>query len=161
MSATLIPFALTTDGTGVLQHVAVSGGDLRFSAEGHKSFGGTDSAPSPLDLALGALTSCTQVTSFIVASQRNATLGAWKIDLKAHFDAEVLATGAQGVSNFRDVHLTIEVETDLSGKDFEAFSADVERRCPVTQLFRGSGVAFSADWTAKPLAAGETARKVA
>jgi uncharacterized OsmC-like protein len=58
--STLAPFALLGSGEGVKQTVAIEGSPLSFAAEGRRAFGGTDSAPSPLDFALGALTSCTQ-----------------------------------------------------------------------------------------------------
>ena len=139
-------------GTGVKQTVAVDGGDLKFAAEGHHAFGGTDSAPSPLDFALGALTSCTQVTGAIVASGKpNVSLGRWEVAIKANLDGAVLLNGGEGVSNFRDLDLTVSVETNLQGADFEAYTSEIEHRCPVTQLFRRSGVAVRTHWTAKPL----------
>lgn len=150
--STLVPFSLRGSGEGVKQAIAVDGGPLAFAAEGHHAFGGTDSAPSPLDFALGALTSCTQVTAQIVASQKPAIqLGRWDIAVKATLDGAVLLKGGEGVSNFRDVDLTIVVETDLRDADFTAFAEEVEHRCPVTQLFRRSGVRVTTHWRAKPL----------
>jgi putative redox protein len=159
-ASTLIPFALTGTGQGVKQTISINGNPLTFAAEGHSAFGGTDSAPSPLDYVLGALTSCTQVTSQIIASQTKAIrLGHWDIAVKAHLDGAVLVQGVEGISNFSDVELTIAVETNLYGKEFEAFAQEVERRCPVTQLFRGSGVRFTSHWTPKPLNAAADAEK--
>lgn len=145
---TTIPFKLIANGAGVKQTLAIEGNPHGFAAEGHRAFGGTDSAPSPLDYALGALSSCTQVTSQIVAAQNPAIrLGAWHIELAAHLNNGVLVFGEDGVSNFSDVHLDIRVETNLGPTEFAAFTAEVERRCPITQLFRGSGVRFSSAWT--------------
>ena len=159
-ASTLVPFALSGSGQGVKQTIAVDGGSLHFAAEGHHVFGGTDSAPSPLDFALGALTSCTQVTAQIVASQRpTVTLGRWEIAVMANLDGGVLLNGGggvllnggDGVSNFRDVDLTIAVETNLGTADFTAFTKEIEHRCPVTQLFRRSGVTVTTHWKAEPL----------
>ena len=155
-SSTLVPFALHGGGDGVKQQVEVDGGTLSFAAEGHHAFGGTDSAPSPLDFALGALTSCTQVTGQIVASgDAGIVLGRWDVAVKAHLDGAVLLNGGEGVSNFRDVDLAISVETNLEGGAFAAFTKEVEHRCPVTQLFRRSGVDVTTRWTSKPLAEAE------
>ena len=152
-SSTLVPFALRGGGEGVKQRVVVDGGTLSFAAEGHHAFGGTDSAPSPLDFALGALTSCTQVTGQIVASGNAAiVLGRWDVAVKAHLDGAVLLKGGEGVSNFRDLDLAISVETNLEGDAFAAFTKEVEHRCPVTQLFRRSGVDVTTRWVSKPLA---------
>jgi putative redox protein len=129
------------------------GSPLSFAAEGRRAFGGTDSAPSPLDFALGALTSCTQVTGQIVASGNpKIALGRWEVAVKANLDGAVLLKGSEGVSNFRDVDLTVSVETNLDGDVFARFTKEVEHRCPVTQLFRRSGVLVTTRWTAKPLA---------
>lgn len=140
MSATLISFDLTGEGLGVEQDISIGESTLIFSSEGHRSFGGTDSAPRPLDLALGSLTSCTQVTSHIVTSQKSGIrLGRWKVGVEARLDAAVLVTGAGGLSNFRDVHLDIEIETNLRGQEFEDFAAEVERRRPVTHCLVEAG----------------------
>jgi putative redox protein len=152
-ASTLVPFALSGSGEGVKQTVAIEGSPLSFAAEGHRAFGGTDSAPSPLDFALGAFTSCTQVTGQIVASgDPKIALGRWEIAIKANLDGAVLLNGGDGVSNFRDVDLAVSVETNLDAAAFARFAKEVEHRCPVTQLFRRSGVSVTTRWTAKPLA---------
>jgi putative redox protein len=153
MADTLVPFALQGSGSGVKQTIAIDNSSLSFAAEGHRAFGGTDSAPSPLDYALAALSSCTQVTGQIVAGQNPAAkLGRWDISVKAHLDGAVLLGGGEGVSNFRDVDILIAVDTNLADADFAAFAKEVEHRCPVTQLFRRSGVTVTTRWSAKPLA---------
>jgi uncharacterized OsmC-like protein len=153
-ASTLVPFALLGAGEGVKQTLAIEGSPHSFTAEGHPAFGGTDSAPSPLDFALGALTSCTQVTGQIVASGNpKIALGRWEIAVKANLDGAVLLNGGEGVSNFRDVDLAVSLETNLDAAGFAKFAKEVEHRCPVTQLFRRSGVAVTTRWSAKPLAA--------
>jgi putative redox protein len=152
-ASTLVPFALLGAGEGVKQTLAIEGSPHSFAAEGHRAFGGTDSAPSPLDFALGALTSCTQVTGQIVASGNpKIALGRWEIAVKANLDGAVLLNGGAGVSNFRDVDLAVSVETNLDDDAFAKFAKEVEHRCPVTQLFRRSGVSVTTHWTAKKLA---------
>src|ERR1700721_3651788 len=118
-ASTLIPFALAGTGQGVKQNISINGNPLSFAAEGHSAFGGTDSAPSPLDFALGALTSCTQVTGQIVASGNpKIALGRWEVAVKANLDGAVLLNGGEGVSNFRDVDLAISLETNLDAAAF-------------------------------------------
>jgi putative redox protein len=99
-ASTLVPFALLGRGEGVKQTLAIEGSPLSFAAEGHRAFGGTDSAPSPLDFALGAPTSCPQVTGQIVASGNpKIALGRWEVAVKANLDGAVLLKGGEGVSN--------------------------------------------------------------
>lgn len=147
VKGTKLPFLLTGKGSGVKQHLDISGGAHQIDVVGHRAFGGDDSAPNPVDYALAALASCTQVTSQIIASQNpSIELGKWTINLISHLDNAVLFYGEEGISNFSDVHLDITVETNLDSEEFSAFAIEVERRCPITQLYRGSGVKFSSDW---------------
>jgi putative redox protein len=96
-ASTLVPFALLGTGEGVKQTLAIEGSPHSFAAEGHRAFGGTDSAPSPLDFALGALTSCTQVTGQIVArGNPKIALGRWEVAVKANLDGAVLLNGGEG-----------------------------------------------------------------
>jgi len=149
MTAHLVTFRLTGEGTGVAQTVREDGSHHVIQTDAHPAFGGADSAPSPLAYALAALTSCTQVTSQIVAKDHNLTLGHFTVKVDAKLDPTVLATGAEGVSNFTRLNLDVTIETDAAPDAFAHFGGEVERRCPVTQLFRRSGVEVITSWTAK------------
>jgi putative redox protein len=153
MAGTVIPFELHGAGSGVLNTVEVSGSKPHLVAmEGHPAFGGTESSPSPLDLVLASLVACTQVTGKIVATgMAGAELGTWDIALTSNLDNSVLVFGEPGISNFRDVSVSVSVETNLSGDDFAQFTSEIERRCPITTLFRGSGVDYKTSWTNLPV----------
>jgi len=139
-------------GTGVHHSVEIKDSDHTIIAEGHPAFGGTDSAPSPLDYVLAGLISCNQVTAQIVALGKNIELGEFNIDLKADLDNSVLVYGAEGNANFTSIDLEVEVESKLSEEEFTEFVSEVERRCPLTQLYVRSGVNVRNNWTNKPLA---------
>lgn len=152
MPGTTIPFALHGTGAGVLNTIAVEGSAHTATIEGHPAFGGTESHLSPLDLVLASLLACTQVTGKIVATgMEGAELGKWDIKLESHLDNSVLVFGEQGASNFSDVSLAVAVETNLSEDDFDHFTKEIERRCPITTLFRDSGVDYKMSWTPLPL----------
>lgn len=143
----ILPFHLTGRGAGVLQTVEIDGSTHTITAEGHPAFGGTDSAPSPLDYVLATLTSCTQVTTVVVARELGVALGEFEIDLHAEFDNSVLVYGAEGVSNFDRVTLRVSLLTDADSATFARLVDEVERRCPITQLFRRSGVPVETTWS--------------
>jgi putative redox protein len=44
------------------------------------------------------------------------------------------------------------VETDASEEQFARLVSETERRCPVTQLFKRSGLVFENRWTRAALA---------
>ncbi|SFN60924.1 OsmC family protein [Mycetocola miduiensis] len=143
----IIEFNLHGKGEGVLQEISIEGSDHSIRAEGHPAFGGTDSAPSPLDYVLGAFVSCNQVTSKIVALGQGIVLGEFNGRVEAELDNSVLVFGADGNANFSKVVLTVEVETELDDAAFDEFVAEVARRCPLTQLFVRAGVEVATNWT--------------
>ncbi|KQU32102.1 MULTISPECIES: OsmC family protein [unclassified Rhodococcus (in: high G+C Gram-positive bacteria)] len=144
----VVPFVVEASGTGVAQHLVVEGtAGHEFDADAYPAFGGKDEAPSPLFYALGALTSCNQVTATLVAKDLGITLGKFSFRVQGDLDTAVLVKGADGNSNFDTVTVEATVETDATGDAFDHFVAEVERRCPVTQLFVRSGVGFVNTWT--------------
>jgi uncharacterized OsmC-like protein len=149
MTSSVVPFTVHAEGTGVAQTLT-AGGHV-FHTDAYPAFGGTDAAPSPLFYALGALSSCNQVTASLVAKDLGITLGAWTFDVRGDLDTRVLVAGAEGNANFDRVEVRVTVETDASEKQFAKLVAETERRCPVSQLFVRSGLEFTNDWTRAPL----------
>jgi putative redox protein len=149
----LVPFTVAARGTGVAQDITVGGENAHeFQSDTYPAFGGDDAAPSPLAYTLGALTSCNQITAQLVAKDLGIRLGEFSISARGDLDPSVFVGGAEGNANFTSVTVEGSVQTDAEGQAFDDFIAEVERRCPVTQLFRRSGVEFSASWTPLPLA---------
>ncbi|WP_299056224.1 OsmC family protein [uncultured Nocardioides sp.] len=147
-----VPFTVQTSGTGVAQEVTVLGEvEHVFHADTYPAFGGADAAPSPLAYALGALTSCNQVTAQVVAKELGVTLGELSLSARGDLDPSVMVGGAEGNANFDAVTVDATVQTDADAETFDRLVSEVDRRCPVTQLFRRSGLAFTSEWKALPL----------
>ena len=108
-----------------------------------------DSAPSPLDYALGAYASCQQVTLTIVSLGLGIELGAFDIRLSAELDNSVLVA-AEGDPNFSSVHMEISLETNVDEATFQKLRSDMERRCSLTALFVNSGVKATSNWKQLP-----------
>ncbi|WP_380172248.1 OsmC family protein [Kineococcus sp. DHX-1] len=152
MSPQTVPFVVQAQGTGVAQDLTVPGEhEHTFKADTYPSFGGQDAAPSPLSYALGALTSCNQVTGSIVAKGLGLQLGAWTFHVQGDLNPAVIGAGAEGNANFDRVTVQVKVETDADDATFATLRDETERRCPVTQLFKRSGTEFSSDWERLPL----------
>ncbi len=147
----VVPFVVHGEGTGVAQ--TVTAGGHTFHTDAYPAFGGADAAPSPLFYALSSLTSCNQVTASLVARDLGIRLGAWRFDAQGDLDPSVLVGGADGNANFDRVEVRATVETDASAEQFARLVSETERRCPVTQLFRRSGLEFLNTWTRAPLPA--------
>jgi uncharacterized OsmC-like protein len=147
-----IPFVLHAEGTGVAQRLVTGDKTHTFTTDAYPAFGGNDTAPSPLFYTLGSLTSCNQVTGSLVAKGLGIRLGTWSFEIQGDLDPAVLTTGAEGNANFDKVTVRATVETDATPEQFATFVSETERRCPVTQLFKRSGLVFDNQWTARRLA---------
>lgn len=153
MSKQIVPFVVDGRGTRVAQQVTVAGDNAHvFTSDTYPAFGGADSAPSPLAYTLGALTSCNQIAAQLVAKDLGITLGEFTFNARGDFDPSVFVGGAEGNANFDAVTVEATVETDADGEAFDRFVSELERRCPVTQLFKRSGLEFSSTWKPLPLA---------
>ncbi len=147
--STVVPFALVASGSGVAQFVQAGG--HQFSTDAYPAFGGKDEAPSPLFYALAALSSCNQVTASLVAKELGITLGEWAFEVVGDLDTSVLVGGADGNANFEKVSVRATIETDADEAAFERLVSETERRCPVTQLFKRSGLDFDNVWNSAAL----------
>jgi putative redox protein len=149
--STVVPFVVSGTGTGVAQ--SVEAGGHRFETDAYPAFGGNDEAPSPLFYALAALSSCNQVTAALVAKDLGITLGEWNFEVVGDLDTAVLVDAAEGNANFDKVTVRATVETDADDTQFERLVSETARRCPVTQLYKRSGVEFDNQWARADLPA--------
>jgi len=150
-----IPLRIDGHGTGTIQTISVEGKPYDFKADTYTLLGGLDSAPSPVSYSLASLSSCNQVTGFVVAKDHGIILGEWNVTVNGLLPTAVLVKGEQGNPNWESISIEARVQTNIEGgsesPDFQHFVAEVERRCPITQLFKLSGVPFSSKWVNEPL----------
>lgn len=151
-----ITFSVTGTGTGVRQDVDVVGSGHVIPADAYEAFGGKDEFPSPLAYLLASLTTCNQVTASIVAKEQGITIESYEFAVDGDFNPTVMTAGrpadAEHSDTFDGVRLTVGVVTDADQAQIEALGAEVERRCPVSALFRRAGAGLTSTWTARPTA---------
>ncbi|OAP60075.1 hypothetical protein AYL99_05077 [Fonsecaea erecta] len=150
-----LPVRIRGRGTGTLQTIDVEGKPYKIQTDTYQVLGGNDSAPSPVSYSMASLGSCTQVTGSVVAKDHGIKLGQWDVAVEGILPTAVLVKGEQGNPNWEKVTVKVKVQTDVKGGSldpkFKHFATEVERRCPITQLFVRSGVAFSSEWINEPL----------
>ncbi|KAH0837034.1 hypothetical protein AYO21_08837 [Fonsecaea monophora] len=150
-----LPVRIHGRGTGTQQTIEVEGKPYKILTDTYQVLGGNDSSPSPVSYSLASLGSCTQVTGSVVAKDHKIKVGQWDVAVEGILPTAVLVNGEQGNPNWEKVVLTVKVQTDIKGGNddpkFRHFVAESERRCPITQLFVRSGVAFSSQWTNESL----------
>lgn len=149
-----LPVQVSGTGTGTLQHVSVPGKHYTFTADTYPVLGGADSAPSPVVYSLASLSACNQVTGHVVAGNHGIKLGQWHVEVDAQLPTAVLVKGEEGNPNWESVRLKVRVQTDVKEGEtekWERFVSEVERRCPITQLFKRSGVVYESVWVNEKL----------
>ncbi|KAK0747252.1 hypothetical protein B0T21DRAFT_417472 [Apiosordaria backusii] len=146
-----IPLRICGRGTGTKQTITIKDKPYTIQTDTYPILGGADSAPSPVAYNLASLTSCNQVTGAKVAEDHGIKLGEWNVRLDAVLPTDVLVKGkCEGNPNWESVKLFVRVQTNIlesvKGDNLEAdarfrhFVREVERRCPITQLFKRSGL---------------------
>ena len=139
-----MPFTLSGSGTGVAQTIKVANRPHTIQTDAYPASGGADNAPSPLHFNLSALTSCSQITGSIAAKDAGIKLGKWDVSVTGELNPAVLVEGEQdnggAKGNWSSIDFEVRVESDADESAFQNWASETERRCPVTQLFKQSGV---------------------
>lgn len=144
----IVKFAVSGQGTGVAQTIAVKGADYIIETDAYPAFGGQDAHPSPLAYTLASLSSCNQVTSQIVAKELGITIGKVSFDVSAGLDPTTMTTGQDSAdATFQNLQINAEITTDATADQFDRLRDEVARRCPVTVLFARAGVKITNEWT--------------
>jgi uncharacterized OsmC-like protein len=150
----LIPVHISGQGNGTVQTIIVPGKPFKFSTDAYTMMDGNESHPSPIVYSLASLSSCNQVTGSVVAKELGITIGGWLITVEGKLPTAVFLEGEKGNPNWESVALKVQVQSNLMGDHdpkFQNFAAEVERRCPMTALFKRSGVQYTSEWINKPL----------
>lgn len=107
---------------------------------------GTNTGPTPLELALSSLMGCEGVIINRCAEAMQFAYTA--VDMEA--DGEVDQRGSRGVQGVRPyfnwVKMRIRLHTDETQDRFERLIRNVESRCPVMNLFKSADVDVQIKW---------------
>ena len=107
---------------------------------------GTDTGPTPLEMALSSLMGCEGVIINRCADAMGFAYSAVHMEAEGEVDQRG-SRGVQGVRPyFNWVRLKIIVSSAESPERLDKLAKNVEYRCPVMNLFREAGVDVVADW---------------
>lgn len=115
-----------------------------------EAVGGTDTAPTPMELIAGAVNGCLGVVVETVAGELDLTLQALEISSHAHMDVRGFLGTAEVSPHFRDYLLAITVEIDGDEESHEQLRRLSEKRCPAVNLVRDAGVDLVLEWRFGP-----------
>lgn len=117
-----------------------------FHMDEPKDFGGTDSAPNPMEYVLSSLAGCESVMMKMISDELKITLSGLEIETVGEIDMR----GAQGVAGVRPHFQSIQQKFKLSissGKEkSEKLLEELKRRCPAYNLINDAKVPIHIDY---------------
>ncbi|PXW85632.1 putative OsmC-like protein [Pseudogracilibacillus auburnensis] len=120
-----------------------------FKMDEPVKLGGQDTGGTPLEYIAAALNGCKAVMIPLIAKEQNFTFSSIDFETDGYVDIRGLL-GEEGVKTyFQKILFSVEIETDESDEALERLKAEVERRCPVYNLFVDAGISVEVDWKKK------------
>ena len=112
-----------------------------------EKLGGTNTAPTPMELIIAGVEACIAVVITTVAQE----LGIRVSDISSYVIARQDTRGQKGTADvqpyYYSFHLTLVIGTELSDTDaLRALTARVERRCPALNLIKDANTSVTVDW---------------
>ncbi len=121
--------------------------DLQFPIDEPTDRGGTNLGPTPTDTALAALAGCTNVIGHKCAKTLGVDIGRLNIDLVCDFDRRGVTLAEEIAVPFVSIEQRVAYSGNATAEEIEQLAAEVEKFCPLSKLFTGSGTAITTTWT--------------
>jgi uncharacterized OsmC-like protein len=118
-----------------------------FSTDEPAELGGTDTAPNPMEYVAAALNGCNGVMIPLIAQELDFTFSGIDFETTGIIDTRGLM-GEEGVSpHFQKIRFQVNIQTEESEEKIEQLKNEVERRCPVFNLFVDAGIKIDTKWS--------------
>lgn len=121
-----------------------------FRSDEPEAIGGTDSAPTPMELVAGAVNACLTVVIETVAGELGVRVDAIETASRAQMDVRGFRGTAPVSPHFRDYELTVRVASSADLAERTELARLVEQRCPAVNLVRDAGVPLTLSWHFTP-----------
>jgi putative redox protein len=113
--------------------IEVKAGNHIMYVDQTQAGGGNDAGPTPLEVFFAALAGCIGTVARIIANQKRIKLNGMDMKIQGAFDIEtLLGKSTENRAGFESVKVTLNVDSDLSKEEKEAFLHEVESRCVVS-----------------------------
>jgi uncharacterized OsmC-like protein len=104
-----------------------------------ESLGGTDTGPNPVELILGALASCQEITYRAFAEALEIPLDSVAVRIEGDLDLRGFFAVSDNVrAGFQDIRGTVELDSTASPEDLSRLKEIVDAHCPVLDILQGS-----------------------
>ncbi len=102
-----------------------------------ESLGGTDTGPNPVELILGALASCQEITYRAFADALEIPLDGVSVRIEGDLDLRgFFAVDDDVRAGFQDIRGTVELDSPASAEDLARLKQIVDAHCPVLDILR-------------------------
>ena len=120
--------------------------DVKIVVDEPLERGGTNLGPSPTETAIAALIACTNVIGHKCAKKLDLDIGHLRITAVCDFDRRGTTLTEEIPVPFERIELTVEADGNVSDADLARLSAEVDKYCPLSKLFRGAGTQIVETW---------------
>lgn len=108
--------------------------------------GGTDTAPTPLELLTSGLAACQTVTVHKIAEAMRFELSGLKVNVEADVGYTGSTKGMSEVPRFQAARMQVTFSTSESEQRIERLKELVEERCPASNLFADANIPPTVKW---------------
>lgn len=113
--------------------IEVKAGNHVMNIDQTTAGGGTDAGPTPLEYFFASLAGCIGTVARIIATQKRIKLNGMDMKVEGAFDVEtLLGKGKENRAGFTAIKVTLNIDSDISKEEKEAFAHEIESRCPVS-----------------------------
>eukprot|EP00913_Durusdinium_trenchii_P013646 g12813.t1 len=106
-------------------------------ADEPESFGGTDSAPNPVEVLLFSLGACQEITTKAFANAMGVPLKRVSVELQGHIDLRGFFAVDESIrAGFNKIEGTFTVESPADTETIEKLKAAVDAHCPVKDMLQ-------------------------
>ncbi|KFZ42344.1 osmotically inducible protein C [Anoxybacillus flavithermus] len=124
----------------------VKAGKHEFVIDEAKQMGGRDLGANPLQMVLGALAACENVTARVVAKEMNFDLQDMTFVVKGQIDPRGFMGDPSARPYFESVSVEVAVKTNENEERVQQLKEKVEARCPVYTMVKAAGVQMNDQW---------------
>ncbi len=111
----------------------VEAGGFRVTIDEPESFGGTNMGANPLEIELAALAGCLNVVGHLVAKEMKIELEGMRVNLEGNFNpAGFMGKQSPDRAGYKEILVSITVETDADDETMKEWVRKIEERCPVS-----------------------------
>ncbi len=120
--------------------------DLEFAIDEPEARGGTNAGATPTEMALAALTGCTNVIGHKCADKLGVDIGHLDIQVTCEFDRRGVTLEEEIDTPFVGLRQVVTSNGPASDEDLRRVATEVAKFCPLSKLFEQAGTTMETIW---------------